>query len=321
MKRIFLTGITGLLGTNLANRLQAEEYEITAIVRDTKRYFGEKSATLQLVELDLFDDYDSYLNDIDIVIHIAAVTATNLLHYSDYDRVNYQATARLFEKAKEYNISAFIYISSANTIGYGDFKNPGTEDNPMREPFTKHFYAQSKLKAEQYLIQSNNSIDLRILNPAFMIGPNDSKPSSGKIIVRALHKSIVFYPPGGKSFVPVKDVVEAVIQSFTNGKSNERYLISGENMSYLEFYKKLQQITRDFQIFVRIPKFILVVLGYFGFLLRKSGIKTSLSISNMQSLCIQNYYSNQKSIRDLKLSYSNLEDALKDSVTYFENKG
>lgn len=318
MKRIFLTGITGLLGTNLANRLQTEGYEITAIVRDAKRYLGETSEKLHLIEKDLFDDYDEYLKNIDIVIHIAAVTATNLTRYADYERINYQATVRLFEKAMEYKVSSFIYISSANTIGYGDFVNPGTEEKPIRKPFAGQFYAQSKLKAESYIIQANKSLELRILNPTFMIGPNDSKPSSGKIILRALHKSIVFYPPGGKSFVSVKDVVEAIIQSFTYGENNERYLISGENMSYIRFYRMLRGITHDSQIFIRVPEFVLMILGFFGSFFRFFGIKTNLSISNMKSLCIRNYYSNFKSIRDLDLSYSYLDDAVKESVDYFE---
>lgn len=318
MKKIFLTGITGLLGTNLANRLQSEGYDITAIARNPKRYSGKKSKNLHLIQKDLFDDYDKYLEKIDVVVHIAAVTATNLLHFEEYEKVNYRATVHLFEKAVEKKVSTFIYISTANTIGYGNLINPGTEENPIRKPFNKQFYALSKLKAEEYLIRSNNSLDLRILNPTFMIGPNDSKPSSGKIILRALHKPIVFYPPGGKNFVPVVDVVEAIVQSFTHGKSNERYLITGENMSYHRFYKKLKDITQERQILIRIPGFVLLLTGIIGSLIRKIGIKTSLSLSNMKSLCIQNYYSGFKSIQDLNMFYSYLENAVKESVHYFE---
>lgn len=319
-KRIFLTGITGLLGTNLTNKLLSQDYEITAIVRDPKRYHGKRSKNLNLIERGLFDDYDSLLKNTDIVIHIAALTATSRIHYKNYHQVNYEATVRLFDKAHKYKISKFIYISTANTIGYGDLKNPGTEGNPIQTPFTKSFYAQTKLKAERYLIENNQTLDLRILNPTFMIGPNDSKPSSGKIILHSLHKFVVFYPPGGKSFVPVKDVVQAIIKSFSHGKNNECYLIAGENLTYFEFYKQLKSIVHQTQILIKIPQFFLMILGFLGSIIRFLGFKTSLSLSNMKSLCIRNYYSNEKSIRELNMSYHSLQSSLKEAVNYFNEK-
>src|SRR5690554_7381559 len=115
MKRFFITGITGFLGTNLANALLDSDYRITAIVRDSKRYFGKQTQNITLIEKGLFDDYDAYLKETDYVVHIAAVTGVNLIHYSDYEKVNYTATARLFDKAKTHNVSGFIFISSANT--------------------------------------------------------------------------------------------------------------------------------------------------------------------------------------------------------------
>lgn len=319
MKRVFITGITGLLGTNLAHALLESDYRVTAIVRDSKRYFGKRTANLTLIEMGLFDDYDAYLKEADYVVHIAAVTGVNLIDYSDYEKVNYTATARLFDKAKAHNVSGFIFISSANTIGYGSLKNLGSEHKKIRKPFTKHYYAQTKLKAERYLLENNtnNEVDLKILNPTFMIGSNDSKPSSGKIIRDVLHARHVFYPPGGKNFVPVKDVVQAIINSFTHGDSNNKYLVAGENMTYKEFYKRVGSITKQNQTIIFVPKIILLILGYLGSLMRFFRIKTRLSLSNVQTLCIKNYYDNQKSKAALQISYTNIDDAIAESAAYF----
>lgn len=320
MKSIFITGVTGLLGTNLANELLKLGYRVTAIARDPDKYFGIRTENLHLIKKDLFDDYGVYLKDVDIVVHIAAVTATNLLKYKEYEKVNYLATTRLFEKAKEYKVSKFIFISTANTIGYGSFENPGTEENEIRKPFSNHYYAQSKLQAEKFLLNQVGDMEVKILNPTFMIGANDSKPSSGKLLLMGLDKRLVFYPPGGKSFVPVNDVVSAIINSFTKGKSHEKYLIAGYNLSYKAFFKKLKSITKQSQILVPIPKTILLLLGAIGSFLRYLGITTSLSLANMKALCINNYYSNQKSKVDLGISYSSLDNAVKESVDYFRAK-
>lgn len=320
MKHIFITGVTGLLGTNLVNELLDAEYHVTAIARDTTKYFGKRTENLRLIEKGLFDDYDGHLQGVDVVVHIAAVTATNLIEYTEYERVNYLATTRLFTKAEEQKVPLFVFISTANTIGFGSLKNPGVEGNEMRKPFSKHFYAQSKLQAETYLLEQKGEMKVKILNPTFMIGSNDSKPSSGKLLLMGLDKRVVFYPPGGKSFVPVKDVVNAIIQSFTNGKSQEKYLVSGYNLTYKEFFIKLKTITQQSQVLIPIPKAILLFVGAIGNVLRFFRVKTSLSLDNVKALCVNNYYSNQKSKEELKLAFSSLEDAMRESADYFRGK-
>ena len=215
-----------------------------------------------------------------------------VIKYSDYKKTNYDATVRLFEKAKEQKVAQFIFISSANTIGYGSLKALGNETKKIQKPFTKLFYAQSKLQAEKYLLTQNKEIRVKILNPTFMIGAYDSKPSSGKIILMGLKKSIVFYPPGGKNFVPVKDVVNAVMNAFHKGTSGEKYLIAGTNLSYKTFFMELRNITNQKQVLIPIPKLLLLTVGTFGSFMQKLNIKTSLSSSNMKTLCVKNYYTN-----------------------------
>ena len=318
MKRIFITGITGLLGTNLANALLDLDYEVTAIIRNPDKYIGKRTGNLNLVQMDLWGDYDQYLKEADIVVHIAAETGTHLIKYADYERTNYDATIRLFEKAKEQKVAQFIFISTANTIGYGSLKALGNETKKIQKPFTKLFYAQSKLQAEKYLLTQNKEIQIKILNPTFMIGAYDSKPSSGKIILMGLKKRIVFYPPGGKNFVPVKDVVNAIINAFHKGTSGEKYLIAGTNLSYKTFFKELRNITTQKQILIPIPKFLLLTVGSFGSFMRKLNIETSLSSSNMKTLCVKNYYTNQKSIQELNVQYSSLNNAIKEAADYLE---
>src|SRR5690554_7627760 len=107
--------------------------------------------------MDLWGDYDKYLKETDIVVHIAAETRTYLIKYTDYERTNYDATIRLFEKAKEQKVAQFIFISTANTIGYGSLKALGNETKKIQKPFTKLFYAQSKLQAEKYLLDRKST--------------------------------------------------------------------------------------------------------------------------------------------------------------------
>ncbi|PZU03974.1 MAG: dihydroflavonol 4-reductase, partial [Chryseobacterium sp.] len=202
MKKVFVTGITGLLGANVVIKLLEDGYFVIALVRKKSNYLGEKNKSLKLIEGDLFSDFSEYLKDVNFIIHIAAETKQNLLNYEDYRKVNYEGVVHLLSQSV--NAEKFLFVSTANTLGFGSLDDLGTENDQWKYPFNESFYAKSKLEAENFLLE-NNKAKVIIVNPTFMIGAYDNKPSSGKIIFWVWKKKLVFYPKGGKNFVNAED--------------------------------------------------------------------------------------------------------------------
>lgn len=317
MKKVFVTGATGLLGTNVIIKLLKDGYFVIALVRQKSKYLGEEDKNLKLIEGDLAADLSLFLKEVDCFIHIAAETRQDLLSYEDYKNINYDMVVKIFTQAKVCGIKRFLFISSANTLGYGSVENPGNEQKIQHYPFTKSHYAQSKVEAENYLLQHRNIMDIVILNPTFMIGAYDSKPSSGKIIFWAWKKKLIFYPKGGKNFVHAEDAANGVVEAVKKGKNGEKYLLAQENLSYKEFFMKVNKITDQNPVMIPIPNTILKILGWIGDGLRKLNIKTNLCSPNMKALQICNYYSNQKSVNELGIKYQSIDKAIKDAVQYF----
>ncbi|WFB68830.1 NAD-dependent epimerase/dehydratase family protein [Chryseobacterium sp. WX] len=317
MKKVCVTGATGLLGTNVILKLLQNGYSVTALVRQKSSWLGEENENLMLVEADLLCDISVYLTDIDCIIHVAAETRQNLIRYDEYRKVNYEAVVNLFTHAELMGVKKFLFVSTANTLGFGNTAFLGSEKAPQIYPFTHSLYAQSKLEAEEYLLKNSKNTDVIIVNPTFMIGAYDSKPSSGKIIFWVWKKKLIFYPKGGKNFVHVEDAANGVVNAVEKGKNGEKYLLANENLSYREFFKKVNRITRQNPIMIPIPNKLLSFLGLIGDVLRKFKIKTDLSSSNMKALQISNYYSNQKSIEELGVQYQPIDKAIKDAVQYF----
>ncbi|MEC3908121.1 NAD-dependent epimerase/dehydratase family protein [Tamlana sp. 2201CG12-4] len=319
MKRIFVTGVSGLLGTNLCHDLLNQGYLVTGLVRNKHSFKGKQHDNLKLLEGSLFDDFSSLLRRIDIVIHAAAATDQGLVDYSAYWKINCNATIQLYNTAIMANVKRFIFVSTANTLGFGSLKAPGSEYKKMNPLFKQSYYAKSKLEAENYLLKNKHNIEPIIVNPTFMLGAYDSKPSSGKIVLMGWKKQIIFYPPGGKNFVHVKDVSLGIISAISQGISGEKYLLANKNLSYKKFFKTLNTITGQSPIMIRIPKSLLIATGYFGNILRRLHIKSSLSLTNMKILCIENYFSNTKSMTQLNISYQPVENAITDAIDYFSN--
>ncbi|MDR2236909.1 MAG: NAD-dependent epimerase/dehydratase family protein [Chryseobacterium sp.] len=320
MKKVFVTGATGLLGTNTVIKLLEYGYFVIALVRQKSSWMGEKNENLRLVEGDLFSDISRHLQDVASVIHIAAETAQDLLDYEDYRKVNYDASVHLLSQADAAGVEKFLFVSTANTLGYGSTEAWGTENAPQRYPFTHSFYAKSKLETESYLLQQNRTTKIISVNPTFMIGAYDHKPSSGRIIFWTWNKKIVFYPKGGKNFVHVEDAAEGVIKAFEQGRHGEKYLLAHENLSYKTFFGKVNRTTKQNPIMVPIPDTVLAGLGLVGDFLRSLKIKTSLSSPNMKALRIHNYYSNRKSVEELGMKYQAVDRAVEDAVHFFKGK-
>ncbi|QBJ85680.1 NAD-dependent epimerase/dehydratase family protein [Chryseobacterium gleum] len=319
MKKICVTGATGLLGTNVILKLLQNGYSVIALVRKKSSWLGEENENLKLIESDLSSDVSTHLTNIDCIIHIAAETRQNLINYDEYRKVNYETVVNLSKYAEITGVKKFLFVSTANTLGFGETALWGSEKAPQIYPFTHSWYAQSKLAAEDYLLKNIKNTEVIIVNPTFMIGAYDSKPSSGKIIFWAWKKKVIFYPKGGKNFVHVEDAAIGIVNAIEKGRNGEKYLLANENLSYREFFRKVNRITGQKPVMIAIPDKVLSFLGLVGDRLRKLKIKTNLSSSNMRALQIRNYYNNRKSVKELGIKYQPVDKAIEDAVRYFVN--
>lgn len=320
MKKVFVTGATGFLGAHIVIKLLKDGYFVFALMRKKSSYSGEENENLKLIEGDLFSDVSSYLEEVQFVIHIAAETRQDLISYQHYKQINHDATINLFSQAVEKKVEKFLFVSTANTLGFGSLESLGDENSIQKYPFSQSFYAKSKLETENNLLQNNKTTDVIIINPTFMLGSLDYKPSSGKIIFWAWKKKLIFYPKGGKNFVHVEDVANGILNAINKGKNGEKYLLANENLKYRAFFEKVYTATNQKSVVLPIPDFVLFALGLLGDFLRFFKIKTSLNSSNMKALRIDNFYTNHKSVKDLDMTYLPIEKAISDAIAFFETR-
>lgn len=318
---VLVTGANGLLGHQVILELLSRKMNVRIIVRSTRNIHYDLHA-VQVFEGN-FWDYNTLkaaANGCEAIIHIAAVTSTNLLHYSDYSKINVDGTAVLLKVANELEICRFVFISSANTIGFGTEQEVANERFNIKFPFTKSYYAQSKLEAENLIIEASKTPNNHfvIINPTFMIGAFDIKPSSGKLLIMGYKKRWMFSPKGGKNFVAVYDVAVAICNAITQGNNGERYLASGVNLSFKDYYTLQKQVGGYRQTIIEIPDSILILIGKLGDVIRRLGVKTEICSMNLRQLIIKEFYSNKKAISELDLPKTNLEVAVLEAIDWFK---
>ncbi len=321
MDNVFVTGANGLLGTNLVLQLIEQGYSVHALVRNKKNFFDTSFKNLTLIEGDLSDSEKLALQikGCKYVVHIAANTSQKLLKLEDYYDTNVLGVQNIVDACIENHIQKLIYIGTANTFGYGNDQDLGREEYPMKFPFTESLYALSKNQAQKIVDKATAQLNITTISPTFMIGAYDSKPSSGRIILLAMDKRFVVYPSGGKNFVHVSDVANAVIKAFGLKQSGQKYILANENISYREFYKKVILQNNQKSILIPLPDVLLRLVGLFGDFIRRIGIKTDVSSINTKVLTINNFYTNRRVKQDLDIKFTPIEKAIVESLKYFKN--
>ncbi len=322
MNRVFVTGANGLLGRNLIKMLAQRGYSVTALVRRSGSMQEISGSGINIVQGDLSDKerLTRLSAGCNLVAHIAANTNQALPKAEHYREANVRGTENMIEASVRNRTEKFVYVGTANTYGYGTLSEPGNEELPAAAPFTKSPYVISKCEAQRVVERASSDLNITTISPAFMVGPYDYKPGSGRVVARALGRRLIFHPSGGKSFVHVADVAEAVIKAFSLESSGGQYIIANENLSYREFYRKLLDVTGQKSILIPLPDIILRAAGLAGDLFRTLGAETEVSSVNMRLLMVKNYYSNVRARHHLGIDFTPVEKAIADAAAFFRSE-
>jgi dihydroflavonol-4-reductase len=323
--KVFVTGANGLLGSNVVRQLLTEGHEVTILARSGANMNGLKGTNTTVISGDLQNE-DLMIRStagFDVLIHAAAKTSqwpTDLKHY---EAINVKGTEAVINAVKRNGIPKLIHVSTANTFGYGTREHPGTEETPYRFQQLDSGYITSKYLAQQMIIEEvmANRLPAIIVNPTFMIGPYDAKPSSGRIIQMGLNKKIQVFPSGGKNFIHVRDAAVAVCNAIHLGKTGECYLLANENLTYREFYEKINRVVHQDPVQVQLPGFILNTGGKSGSFIEKVFKRPiQLNSVNARLLVIGNYYSGKKAVEMLKMPQTPIETAILEAIMWWQEK-
>jgi dihydroflavonol-4-reductase len=238
MVRVAVTGASGLLGGNLVLALSAAGHQVHALRRSV-------ASTAHLPELgihwhsgDLADApaLDHCFADAEVVFHCAAAVSiaddvTPLLH-----QVNVEGT-RAVMAAVAKGSARLVYTSSTVAVGLADNEREADENSPWNfaEAGLADGYCRTKKQAEDDVmaaVRAGTLANVVVVNPGYMFGAWDSKPSSGQLLLDAARGRLPMFTRGRNSFVDVEDVVRSMIAAWTRGRHGERYILGGHNICY-----------------------------------------------------------------------------------------
>ncbi|MBT9312843.1 NAD-dependent epimerase/dehydratase family protein [Leptothoe kymatousa] len=331
--KAFVTGSTGLLGSNLTKLLLEQGFEVTALTREltkASKLLGEHPH-LKIVQGDLqeVEGFTQHLKGCDVLFHTASYFRESFEygdHWGKLKAINVDATIHLLEAAEKAGVSKAIYVSSAcGCVGIIRGGAPSNESTPFQEFNYKNPYFKSKLMAEEAISNfiKTHELPVVLILPAGMLGPNDAGPTEmGRFVLSYLKGQAPLIPSGGFPIVDARDVAMAMLSAVYSGQPNERYLVTGGYYSVGEIMRNLAEASGQPAPSQKLPRFAVRMWAFLHNLMgRLQGKKPFLHGDMVRVMLSRQWFDASKAAQNLKTTYRPFKDTIKDTVQWYQQNG
>ena len=329
-KKILVTGATGFIGSRLVRKLLAGNNSVYALVRKSSNLelFSDIADKINFVEGDVTvaDSLRSAFDGMDHIYHSAGYTymggangKAGLLH-----SINVEGTRNVMQAALDKQVSRVVHVSSITAVGIST-KNgkPCDESSLWNFDGIGLLYAETKRQSEVEVKKAvEKGLDCVIVNPAFVFGAGDLNFNAGRLIKDVYHKKMPFYPLGGVCVVDVEIVVEAIIRAMEVGRTGERYILGGDNVTFKELADIISRVTGTRIFMMPLPYSVAKVLHNLLVVLHTKNRVSKLFNPTMFRVASEFlYFSSEKAVRELGMRTEPIEFSIRRAFEWYKEEG
>ncbi len=318
-KRILITGGTGFLGTHIVRQfLDAGEKNLKVMASRVPEWM--KDAGVKAVEGSVTkrDDLAKACKNVSAIFHLAGKVSRDNNDAAAMNRVHLEGTRMLCEAAAEAGIGTIVLASSSGTIAVTEHEQIVDETYPQPvEIISQWAYYASKCYQERTALQnfSGEGKRLVIMNPSLLLGPGDERLSSTKIVLDHLGRKIPYCPSGGLNFVDARDAAAAFIAALEKGRTGEKYLLGSQNMTFEQFFGRLERLSGVAAPLVKVPKkFAMAGASMISSLYSNWGKPSPVATSEVEQAEHFWYFTSAKAEEELGFSPRDPQETLQDTI-------
>lgn len=252
--KIFVTGATGFVGTNLCFHLKKHGHEVYPLCSHTGIVSDAFSQSTVFNGLFGFDS--SILKNVDGIVHLAANNDTVSKQGAEMIEANFYDSKRLLNLSLKHGHKFFIYASS--TAVYGK-QNIVLDE--LARPKPLNIYSKSKLKFDKFMQKLSPPIKWAGLRLCNVYGPYEEfklrrMSYLGQMLNKMLkNESIELFEDGNqkRDWVYVEDVCQAFRKACETNQSGIYNIGSGQSISFKDLFELLAINTKYTQPIKWIP--------------------------------------------------------------------
>jgi len=323
----FVTGATGFVGSHVARVLAEQGAELRLLLRAGSNPANIEGLRAERVIGDLRDpaSIEKAMAGCEVVFHVAADYRLWVRDPEEMYRSNVEGTKAILEAARKNGVLRMVYTSSVATMGFTGNGQPADENFPVSLDNMIGPYKRSKFLAEQVAMKAGRSgMDVVVVNPSTPVGEQDIKPTpTGRIIVDFLKKKFPAYVDTGLNLVDVRECARGHVAALDKGRSGERYILGGENLTLKQILDKLAAITGLPSPKLRVPYVMALATGVVDEVVtgRILGREPRATIDAVRMGRKKMFVSSSKAERELGWKAGPVDNALGRAVEWFRLHG
>lgn len=240
--RILVTGPTSFLGYHVVQRLNQRGLRPRVLVPDATEPAALRKLDVEIVRGSVEEpgSLRAACDGVTTVFHLAFLVALGGRLEARLEAVNVAGTRHLVEAAAEAGVSRMVLVSSALAVGINQKPQPLDETADWTAHRLNLPYALSRRQAEQEaLARASASLAVVAVNPSFTLGPEDPVGAPANRLLKTVAAGkLPFTFPIGFGCLDVRDFAEGMLLAAERGRSGQRYLLSGHNLTLDEFVKQ-----------------------------------------------------------------------------------
>ncbi|MDA8087100.1 MAG: SDR family NAD(P)-dependent oxidoreductase [Nitrospiraceae bacterium] len=329
--RALVTGATGFIGFHVAMELLREGFDVRALARQGKNIAPELlKLGCEVFEGDIrdFDSVCRAVRGVDEVYHVAADYRLWVPDPGRMYETNVTGTVNVMRAALEAGAGKVVYTSSVGTLAAqkrtGEKIVPSNEDTPVGIGQMIGHYKRSKFLAEREAEKfALKGLPVVIVNPSTPIGAMDRKPTpTGAMIVSFLNGKVPAYLDTGLNFVSVHDVALGHLLAARHGRTGEKYILGGYNMTLKDFYVEASAVSGMEPPKVRLPYRPVLLAAYVNEALSKlTGKAPAIPLTGVRMAGKYMYFDTSKARSELKMPLAPIREAIREAVEWFIANG
>lgn len=322
-KKIFVSGATGFIGSHLALHLADEGYTVHALFRSSQKAKILKHKNIHLFKGDICDK-SSLERAMTLCVEAYHLGAFARLWDKDptlCQRVNVEGTLNVLDTAVKCGIEKIVVTSTAGVLGPSNTK-PVDE---KCERTTKFFnpYELSKYEMEKKVMEyDEEELKIVLVNPTRVFGPGilSEANSATKIIQAYLQGKWRIIPGRGHSignYAFIDDIVNGHVLAMEKGMPGERYILGGTDLSFLDFFRIVSEVSGQTYRMIRLPAPLLMSMSGLVFFFSRLLGKPPRIAPQWVKRYLQNWaVSSRKAELELGYTVTPIEDCIRNTVLW-----
>jgi dihydroflavonol-4-reductase len=319
-RKVVITGISGLLGSKLADAYLLQGYEVFGIKRKGTK-IPDLDTRIKIFEGDITDTIllEDVFQDSDLVIHTAAVVSFDRRDKEIMFETNVIGTKAVVDTCLVLKVPKLIHISSVAALGRKTTGGLIDENAQWENSEFNTNYAYSKYLSEiEFWRGIEEGLEGFCVNPSIILGCGDLYSTSNKLFQNLFTKYIPYFK-GSINVVDLRDVVASIVELDNNKINAERFILNGDSISIKDLMSYFSDRTKA--KLLEVPKFIVWVAWFFeGLATFFNGKRSRLTRETFKVMKAESNYSNDKILNVISHKFKTIDETLKYCIAYYVEK-